>query len=201
MRLSVISAEKLGDSTRHATDFKESQKDLNKEQATTIDQLLEMSDAQLTAIGFTDDEVKAFRELEEQSKKTGIPIKDLIEDTSKLSSKSLLLDSFRNIGESIANVFKAIGEAWKEAFDGNNVNILYDIIAGFHKATTWMSISDEDADKLKRTFKGLFALLDMVSTIVGGGLKLAFKVLAAILDAFDISVLDLTAGIGDSLQS
>ena len=191
--------EKLGDSTRHATDFKESQEDLNKEQATTIDQLLEMSDAQLTAIGFTDDEVKAFRELEEQSKKTGIPIKDLIEDTSKLSSKSLLLDSFRNIGESIANVFKAIGEAWKEAFDGNNVNILYDIIAGFHKATTWMSISYEDADKLKRTFKGLFALLDIVSTIVGGGLKLAFKVLAAILDAFDISVLDLTAGIGDLL--
>ena len=191
--------EKLGDSTRHTTDFKESQEDLNKEQATTIDQLLEMSDAQLTAIGFTDDEVKAFRELEEQSKKTGIPIKDLIEDTSKLSSKSLLLDSFRNIGESIVNVFKAIGEAWKEAFDGNNVNILYDIIAGFHKVTTWMSISDEDADKLKRTFKGLFALLDIVSTLVGGGLKLAFKVLAAILDAFDISVLDLTAGIGDLL--
>ena len=191
--------EKLGDSTRHTTDFKESQEDLNKEQATTIDQLLEMSDAQLTAIGFTDDEVKAFRELEEQSKKTGIPIKDLIEDTSKLSSKSLLLDSFRNIGESIVKVFKAIGEAWKETFDGDNVNILYDIVAGFHKVTTWMSISDEDADKLKRTFKGLFALLDIVSTLVGGGLKLAFKVLAAILDAFDISVLDLTAGIGDLL--
>lgn len=191
--------EKLGDNTRHTTDFKESQEDLNKEQATTIDQLLEMSDAQLTAIGFTDDEVKAFRELEEQSKKTGIPIKDLIEDTSKLSSKSLLLDSFRNIGESIAKVFKAIGEAWKETFDGDNVNILYDIVAGFHKVTTWMSISDEDADKLKRTFKGLFALLDIVSTLVGGGLKLAFKVLAAILDAFDISVLDLTAGIGDLL--
>ena len=57
-------------------------------------------------------------------------------------------------------------------------------------------VSPVRADKLKRTFKGVFAVLDIVKTITGGGLKIAFKALSAILGAFDMNVLDLTAGIG-----
>lgn len=191
--------EKLGDSTRHATNYKESQEALNNTQGITIDQLIKMSDAQLKNLGFTKKEVKAFRELETQSKKTGIPIKELIENTGKLNLKSLVFDSFKNMGTTMVNIFKAIGKAWKETFEPMNANILYNIIAAFHKFSTWIHITDEDADKIKRTFKGLFAILDLVSTVVGGGLKLAFKGLKAILDEFDIDLLDLTSNMGDAL--
>lgn len=207
--------EKLGDSTRHATDYKESQEELaksqekaNKAQKITIDDLVKMSDAQLKSLGFTKEEIKAFRELEEQSKKTGIPLKDLVEDIDQLNGRTLLLNSFKNAGQGLVAVFSSIGKAWKETFWGNmseediiakKAERLYDMIAALHKFSLSLKVSDETAAKITRTFKGLFAIIDILTTITGGGLKMAFKVLSKILGAFDMDVLDLTANIGDAI--
>ena len=109
------------------------------------------------------------------------------------------MHSFENIGTSLINVFKGIGQAWKETFEPMSGDDLFNIIAGFHKFRQTIKFAGDDVDKFKRTFKGLFALLDIVSTIAGGGLKLAFNGLTAILGAFDMNVLDLTANLGDML--
>ena len=42
-------------------------------------------------------------------------------------------------------------------------------------------------------------LCPKISDIVGGGLKLAFKAVSAILGYFDLDILDVTAAIGDAL--
>ena len=207
--------EKLGDSTRHATKYKESQDEVSKSQEKvsktqkiTIDDLVKMSDTQLKQIGFTNREVEAFRELEKQSEKTGIPLKDLAKDVGQLNGRTLLLNSFKNIGQSLVKVFTSIGKAWKEAFWGDatekdiiakKTESLYNAISAFHKFSTTLKISDDTAKKITRTFKGLFAIIDIIKTIAGGGLNLAFKVLSKVLGAFDMDILDLTATIGDAL--
>lgn len=194
--------EQLGDSTRHEEAAAQAQESLAQTQAVTIESLKEMSDEQLKNIGFTDDQVTAFRELEEQSKKTGIPIEDLMNNVDQLSAKSLLLSSFKNIGESLVKTFKAMGTAFGEIFGGKNVDVsggIYSLIEGFHKLTTKFQVNDEEADKLRRTFKGLFAVIDLISNIVGGTFKIGLKVLNAILSAFNLDILDVTAGIGDFL--
>ena len=207
--------EKLGDSTRHATNYKESQEEVsktqekvNETQKVTIDDLVKMSDAQLKQIGFTQDEVESFRELEKQSEKTGIPLKDLVKDIDQLNGRTLLLNSFKNIGQSLVKVFTSIGKAWKEAFWGDateediiakKTESLYNAISAFHKFSTTLKISDDTAKKITSTFKGLFAIIDIIKTITGGGLNLAFKVLSKVLGAFDMDVLDLTATIGNAL--
>lgn len=192
--------EQLGDSTRHAEAAATAQESLNQTQAVTIDALKAMSDAELKNIGFTDDQVAAFRELEQQSAKTGIPIEELMTNVDKLSAKSLLLDSFKNIGESLVNTFKAMGTAWGEIFNGkgeNTSSIIYSLIESFHKLTTKFKVNDEEADKLRRTFKGLFAVIDLITTIVGGGFKMGLKVINAVLSVFNLDILDVTAAIGD----
>ena len=191
--------EKLGDSTRHSTDFKESQGELQKSQAVTIEQLVKMSDAQLESLGFTQKEVEAFRDLAEQSKKTGIPISDLVKDLDQLNGRTLLLNSFKNVGQSIVKVLTSMGTAWREVFPPMTSNQLYNIIAGLHKFSTYLTVSDATADKLKRTMRGLFSILDIVSTVIGGGFKLAFKGVSVILGAFDMDLLDLTASLGDAI--
>ena len=198
--------EKLGDSTRHATKYKESQKELNKTQAKTIEDLVKLSDEQLKNLGFTKSEIEAFRELQEQSEKTGIPIKKLVKDMDQLNGRTLLINSFKNAGSGLIGLFTAIRNAWKEIFPPMTSDKLYDIIAGFHKLSTNLRLTDEKtgeltdtAKKLQRTFKGLFAILDIVSTITGGALKIGFKVLSKILDTFDMDILDVTASIGDSI--
>lgn len=191
--------EKLGDSTRHATNFKESQEDLNKTQATTIEQLLKMSDAQLKNLGFTQDEVEAFRDLQEQSEKTGIPIKDLLKDLDQLNGRTLLINSFKNAASGLITVFSSIGKAWRNVFPAMTSDQLYDIIAALHKFSTGLLVSEETADKVTRTFQGLFSLLHIVSTIFGGALKIGFEVGTKVLSAFGLTLLDVTAYIGDAI--
>ena len=191
--------EKLGSSVRHTEKLNEAQQSANETQNQTIEQLLKKTDAQLKTIGFTEKEIEALRELETQSEKTGIPIDELIKDMDKLSGRSLLINSFKNAGQGLVSVLKALKDAWVNAFPPMTSDQLYNIIAGLHKFSTKLVVSKDTAEKLERTFKGVFAIIDIVTTLVGGGAKIAFKVLTQILGMFDMDVLDLTANIGDAI--
>mgnify|MGYP000081284626 FL=1 len=100
--------EQLGCSFRYNEELGGSQEDLQKTQAETIAQLVQMSDAQLKEAGFTKGQIKALRELQEQSEKTGVPIQDLINTMSQMSGRDLLFGSFENIGKSIFNLFSEL---------------------------------------------------------------------------------------------
>ena len=193
--------ERLGDSTRHATNFKESQEGLQKTQATTIEQLIAMSDEQLRNLGFTQDEIDAFNELEKQSEATGIPIKSLLEDMSQLNGRTLLINSFKNAAQGLIKVFTSVGQAWREVFPPMQSEQLYNMIAALHKFSTNLIMSDENAEKLQRTFRGLFALIDIITTILGGGLKIALMGVSSVLKAFGLSALDVTANLGDLIYN
>ena len=195
--------EKLGDSTRHATDYKEAQDkvvkstgELTEEQAKLIEELVSKSDLELKSMGYTSEQIAALRELEKVSNKLGLSISDLLANIDEIDGRWLLLNSFKNIGQSIVKIFKAIGDAWKDAFS-MKADTLFNVIAGLHKFSTYLKMSDDTADKLTRTLKGVFAILDIVLTIVGGPVTIAFTILSQILAAFDLNILDVTAAIGD----
>ena len=193
--------EQLGDSTRHEEAAAQAQESLAQAQAVTIESLKEMSDEQLKNIGFTDDQVTAFRELEEQSKKTGIPIEDLMNNVDRLSAKSLIFDSFKNIGDSLINTLKSIGSAWNETFSVKDIgNTIYSAIEAFHKLTVTFAVTDERAEKIKRTFKGVFSLIDLLVNVIKSGLSIGFKVLNDVMGASNVGILDITAAIGDFIS-
>ena len=199
MHVQNLVNEQLGCSYRYATDFDEAQQDLNKTQTKTVEQLLQMSDAELKQAGFAKDEVEALRQLEEQSKKTGIPISDILNDMSLLDGRSLLINSFKNVWEALCKVFGAAGKAWRETFEPISSLDLYNAIAALHKFTSGLIMSDENADKLRRTMKGLFTLLKIGGTIFGGGIRFAITALSMVLKALDMDMLDLTARAGDMI--
>lgn len=199
--------ERLGCSVRHATDYKETQEEtvkstdkLTKSEAAYIEHLANLSDKQLKAKGYTEEQIKAFRDLADAADKTGIPIRDLIENIDEIDGKWLLVNSFKNVGNSIMTILESIGKAWRNAFPiKDQANGLFNFIAGLHKFSTYLVISDTTANKLTRTLKGVFAILDMVTTIAGGGFKIAFKIISEILEHFDLHILDVTAAIGDAI--
>ena len=159
----------------------------------------DLSDAQLKNIGYTDKQINKIRELAEEAEKTGTPLNELINDLNKPSGRELLIDSFKNILGSLVKAISSVKQAWTEMFPPMTSNQLYNIIDGFHSFSEKLVLSDTNADKLRRTFKGLFALISIVSDIIGGGLKLAFKAVTSILDHFDLDILDVTARLGDAL--
>ena len=185
--------EKLGSSVRH-------NEKLGKSKAELAKKIVSLSDAELKNAGFTKDEIKTFRELEVQSKKTGIPIEKLIKDTDKLSGRALLIESFKNAGKGLKKVLDAIGKAWTDVFPAeDSAKKIYNFIAALHKFSLNLKMSDETADKVKRTLKGLFTLIKIVSNFVGGTFGIAVKVVSKILGLFNISILDATAYIGDAI--
>ena len=193
--------EKLSSSVRHTEQLKEANDDLNKSKGTTLDQLAKMSDAQLKDIGFKEDEIKSFRELQKYADKTGLSLEEIAKNTDNLSGRTLLINSFKNAGKGLATVFTAMSSAWKKVFPPLSIEErsqkLYDMIAAVHKFSKSLLASEETADKFYRTFRGVFSLLKIARTIVGGPLTIAFKVLKGILGAFNVDILDLTANIGD----
>lgn len=150
-------------------------------------------------IGVTEEEAEQLIELEEQASKTGKTVRELIEELDKPSGRELLVDSLKNIGESLLNVFGALKDAWVDAFPPPTSTQIYNLIDGFHNLTERVKITDEQADKLCRVFKGVFAIVDLVATIVGGPLKIAFKIITKVLKYFNLDILDVVAGIADGI--
>lgn len=193
--------EKLGSSVRHTEQATKATEDLNESQAVTIEQLVAMSDAQLKEVGFTKKEIAAFRELQEQSEKTGVPLKEIIKDTESLSGRTLLINSFKNAGKGLVTVFTAMGKAWRSIFPAMTSEQLYNIIAAIHKFSTSLVVGKKSADKFYRTFRGVFSLLKIAKTLIAGPVSIAFKALQGILGAFDMDILDLTANLGDAIYN
>ena len=161
--------------------------------------LEDLTDTQLKSVGYTNEEITALRELADQAEKTGTPLNQLIEDMTKPSGRELLIDTFRNALTGLGKVLKSIGEAWRDAFPAMTSNQLYDIIEGVHSLSESLVPTEETVDKLTRTFKGLFAILDIITTILSGGFKAAFKVLTTVLGMADVDILTFTATLGDAI--
>lgn len=172
---------------------------LTDEEKKRIKTLAAMSDEQLRSKGYSEEQIAAFKELRNTADKLGIPLNKFIDNLDEINGRWLLLNSFKNIGTALSKIFSSIGQAWKEIFDPINSDQIFNVIAAFHKFTASLIMNKDTADDLKRTFKGLFAIIDIIRTIAGGGLKIAFKVLSKILGAFDTNVLDLTGNIGDAI--
>lgn len=161
-----------------------------------------LSDKEAESLGLTEDQIKTLRNLAKQAEETGTPISELITSLNKPSGKELLIESFQNAVKGATQVAKAFKQAFSEMFvsTGNGTeNVVYKLIERIHDLSEYLVINDEKFDKLKRTIKGFIALIQIVSDITSGGLKIAFKLISGVLKYFDIDILSVTATIGDFL--
>lgn len=196
--------EKLGSSVKLTKDLKIAQEEQGKTQVKNIDQLAEMSEKQLKSLGYTRDQIDAIKTLAEYAEDAGVPLSKFIENIDQMSGREMLIESFKNVGKGLATVFQSMKDAFLDIFPISAESIglrIYSVLTRLFEFTKRFDISKdtETIDKLTRTFKGLFAALDIVTTIIGGPLKLVFKVVTQLLDAFDLDILSVTAAIGDAI--
>lgn len=194
---------------------------LTAEQKSQLIEMAKLSDAQLRQQGYTEKQIEALRELQKVAEHLGMPFAEFLTYLNDISGRWLLIESFKNIGSALVDVGKAIGDAWKGAFPEHNIEYfadkLFNLLGTFHRVTQAMTgvfyarvgthsatgeaiyELTEAGEKLVRTFKGVFAAVDLVATVVGGGFKIAFKIVAELFDRFGLSILDVTAIVGDAI--
>lgn len=149
-----------------------------------------LSDEQLKNIGYTEEQIAALRSLSSQANSSTGEIADLVQNMTRKSGRELLFDSLLNSAKAIQKVFGTLKGAWDDVFPPMTSERLYGLIEGLNKFTQRLIISDETADKIGRTFKGLFAVLD----IIRQGFSAVFKTLSP-----RGGILDVTASFGDWL--
>lgn len=161
-----------------------------------------LSDEQLKATGYTEEQVKALRELAKQSTETGTPINELLKDMDKVSGRELVIESFKNIFGGLKIVLDAAKTSWTEFFDGVKSSDFYSILERINKATNEFKDNLENLktqEKLTKSFKGLFAVLDLGARAIKFTLGNALKLLSALLGGAGGDVLGVSSSIGDLL--
>lgn len=160
--------------------------------------LEDLSDTQLKAIGYTDQEVSKLRELAEQAEKSGTSLNELIENmnNNKQSGRQLFLDSILNTVKAIAEPLKAVGQAFGEVFAIDPTN-MYGAIEALNKFTAALVIDEGTYDNIVRISKGIFGIFNIFTTFGTGAFGIAFKALTAVLEQFNLGILDVLAFMGD----
>lgn len=163
--------------------------------------LADLSETQAKALGFTDEQIATLKELSVQADATGSDLNTLIQKMSRpMTGRELLWGGLTNIIEAVAKALGALRDAWDEVFNIDTAGIIYKLLEGFYSFSEAIKLSDQSAENLKNTFKGLFSILKLVATVVTGVLKGAFSILGKLFSSAHIDILKYTGYIGDLIS-
>ena len=152
------------------------------------------------------DTIAALEKASEKTNELTGNIDELLDGVTELGGRELLIESFKNVWEGFTKIGSRVKEAWRSFFPEKSTEEksqrLYSILDKIHSLTEKFTENlEKNGDKITRTFKGIFAVIDLVRTVFSGGFRLAFKAVSAVLKSFDLDILDVTATIGDALAS
>ena len=113
-----------------------------------------------------------------------------------LGGRSELINALTNAFEGLVSVIKPIKEAFREIFPSITSKQLYDITEKFKNFTEKLKLSDVQMANLKSTFKGLFAVLDIVKQ----GLSAVWNIIGPLIgriSGLGDGILGITASWGE----
>ena len=115
-----------------------------------------------------------------------------------MGGRTALIDSLKNAFEGVMSMVKPIGEAFREIFPPITAKTLYDLTQNLKKFTEGLKLSGETSDKVKRIFKGLFSIVDIVRKVITTATKALFGLSQSDgIGSLADFVLDTAAAIGD----
>lgn len=160
--------------------------------------LEDLSNVQLEIIGYTEEEIKAIRELADEAEKADSPLNKLISDIEKPSGRTLLIESLFNIMKGIGTVATTAGNAMRKVFEPIKADQLYGAVEALNKFTEKLAnLPAETTWDLYRAFRGLFTAISLVTKFINAGFAIAIEIVKAVLEYFNMDLLDLAATIGD----
>lgn len=122
----------------------------------------------------------------------------MLQGWKDLGGRTKLIEALKNAFEGVQSVIKPIYEAFREIFPPTTAQQLYDITENLRKFTANLKLSDTASANLKSTFKGFFAILDIVKQAFSA-IFTAIKPLFGGFGTLGDGILGFTGGIGDAI--
>ena len=165
--------------------------------------IIDLSKSQVSSYGYTKEQLEALKELSVESRDADSDLGKLIDTINRpASGRQLLLESLFNVLDSFEAIVATVKDAFSEIFPPTSASTIYEIIKAISELTEKMKdffTAEENVDKLTRTFKGLFAILDIIKTVVLIPINIALGVFKALMGESEASILDFTAKVGDNI--
>lgn len=123
---------------------------------------------------------------------------EILQGWKDLGGRTALIEAVRNAFEGIISVIKPIKEAFREILPPITAQQLYDFTEGLRKLTERFTLSETASKNLKSTFRGLFAVID----IIGKAFSAVFKAVGSLFGGVGKlggSILGVTGSFGEWL--
>lgn len=178
------------------------------EAQTSAEKLLTLSDKEMAAKHYDRETIQrdaeAFAKLNAEIQNGTLDLDEYAKKIGELSGREHLVQSFWNIMDAIGKVVTPVKEAFSEIFPPADGERIYSFAERLDLMTQKLIITDQTAEKIKKTFKGLFTVLKGVTTIlskIGAVAKEAFSLLANAAEPVAQVMLSVGAGLGDFLET
>lgn len=178
------------------------------EAQTSAEKLLTLSDKEMAAKHYDRETIQrdaeAFAKLNAEIQNGTLDLDEYAKKIGELSGREHLVQSFWNIMDAIGKVVAPVKEAFSEIFPPADGERIYSFAERLDLMTQKLIITDQTAEKIKKTFKGLFTVLKGVTTIlskIGAVAKKAFSLLANAAKPVAQVMLSVGAGLGDFLET
>ena len=157
-----------------------------------------MSQEERKAAGYTAEMIEQIEALDKGLQNGSVSMEEFTEKILRPSGRENLIQAVWNAAKGLVSVITPIKDAFREIFPPATADQLYALTETLRSFSERLTISDETADKLQRTFKGLFSILDLVRQGVAAVFD-AFAPLRSGMGFFVDRFLTVTATIGDFL--
>lgn len=122
----------------------------------------------------------------------------LLADWKELGGRDTLIDGLRKAFEGLNSIIRPIAQAFRDIFPATTGKQLYDLTVKFKEFAEKLKIGSDTADKLRDTFRGVFAIFSIIGSVIKGVIGVLFDLGGAVTKSSG-GFLTITANIGNFL--
>ena len=195
----VVDSESFSDALKQGlTDGVVSSETLTQAVHNLREKMTGMSQEERKAAGYTAEMIEQIEALDKGLQNGSVSMEEFTEKILRPSGRENLIQAVWNAAKGLVSVITPIKDAFRDIFPPATADQLYSLTETLRSFSERLTLSEETADKLGRTFKGLFSVLDLVRQ----GALAIFNALAPLgsgAGSLADGILTITAGIGDFL--
>ncbi len=109
-----------------------------------------------------------------------------------------VVDTLKNIFSGLLSIIKPIGQSFRDVFPSSGMDAVVNFTAKLKELSANFKLNEKDTANLRSTFKGLFAVLDIVHTVISTVSRAIFPMSEGI-GGLGSSILSVTGQIGEWL--
>lgn len=123
---------------------------------------------------------------------------EMLQAWKDLGGRKSLIQGVKQLWDGILSVISPIRDAFRDIFPATTAQQLFDLTERFKNFTAGLKIGEETAENLRSTFRGVFAIFDILKQIVGGVFSVFGQLFGVVGDGAG-GFLSVTAAVGDFL--